>query len=122
MAASADTGSASLKVPCGVNPTFLWDFDGWLEPLVLFPGGTPCILAVMDPTFSQQSGAWPWAISGPAGTPEGVSAAANEKLSIFVHKGHAEIPIPVQTSEVSVLISQTQREPFQPQPAQTLLL
>lgn len=58
----------------------------------------------------------------PAGTWEGLSATANEKLSIFVHKGHAEIPIPVQTSEVSVLISQTQREPFQPQPAQTLPL
>lgn len=116
MAASADIGSASLRVPCGVNPTFLWDFDGWLEPPVLSPGGT--IPAVVDPTFSQQSGAVP----SPAGTREGLSAPANEKLSIFVHKGHAEIPVPVQTSEVSVLISQTQREPFQPQPAQTLQL
>lgn len=53
---------------------------------------------------------------------EGVSATANVKPEIFVHKGNAEIPIPVQTSEVSFLISQTQREPFQPWPAQTLQL
>lgn len=40
----------------GVNPTFLWVFVGWLEPSVLSPGGTTCILSIeMDPTFSQQS-------------------------------------------------------------------
>lgn len=55
-----------------------------------------------------------------AGVLEGLSATG--KPEILVHKGHAEIPVPVQTSEVSFLISRRQREPFQPQPAQTLQL